>query len=422
MEALVITLREGMEAALVVGLILAYLNRTGRTELKRSVYAGLLLAVLASLAGAAGFSLIGIDPENEVFEGSLQLVAAVLVATLVIWMWRTARGVKQHVESRLAALAGGRQRWGLLAFTFFMVFREGVETVLFLAALSLTAADGLLQLIAGMTGLGLAALFGFLIIRGSIHIDLRRFFGITGLVLLVLVVRLLAGAVHEFSEVGLLPTSPAELTVVGFVVKDSTSIAILMALILVPALAMLPGLRRSREEELAVPGEGSADRRLRVAARRQARRWQMAVMGLTLAVVLPMGWTVYARELAGYRPQPVAAPVQGELVRIATDSLEPGRLHKFVHHGQQSDVRFMVIKRDEGDFAVALDACTICPAVGYHQEGDTVLCENCNAPINVTTIGMAGGCNPVPLAYSLEGGDLVVALGDLNAAQRHFAR
>lgn len=268
MEALVITLREGIEAALVVGLILAYLNRTGRAALSRYVYVGLALAILASIAGAAGFSRLGLNPENEVWEGTLLAVAAVLVATLVIWMWRASRHIKRHVEDRLEALTqegARRQGWGLLAFTFFMVFREGVEIILFLAALSLTASGGLLNLIGGAAGLGLAALFGYLFAKGSLRIDLRRFFGVTGLVLVVLVVRLLAGSVHEFSEVGLLPSTPTELAVVDFIVRDTTSIVILSVLILLPALAMLPSPRWRPEEDAALPGETPAQRRKQVA-------------------------------------------------------------------------------------------------------------------------------------------------------------
>jgi FTR1 family protein len=116
--------------------------------------------------------------------------------------------------------------------------------VLFLAALSLTATSGLLQLIGGMMGLGLAALFGLLLIKGSVRIDLRRFFGVTGLVLLILVARLLAGSIHEFIEAGILPSTPMELTVIGFFVQDSTSTAILIALFLLPILAMLPHRQR----------------------------------------------------------------------------------------------------------------------------------------------------------------------------------
>jgi len=143
MEAFVITLREGMEAALVVGLILAYLNRAGLVPLRRWAYAGLGLAAVASIWGAITFMLTGFDPENEVLEGTLLAIAAVLVFSLVVWMWRTSRGIKQQLENRLESLTASetkRQGWGILAFVFFMVFREGVEMILFLAALSLTAA------------------------------------------------------------------------------------------------------------------------------------------------------------------------------------------------------------------------------------------------------------------------------------------
>jgi uncharacterized membrane protein len=358
-------------------------------------------------------------------EGTLLAVAAGLVATLVVWMGRASRSIKHYVETRLETLTGEaeqRQGWGLLGFTFFMVFREGVEIVLFLAALSLTATSNLLQLIGGVTGLALAALFGFLLIKGSVRIDLRRFFGLTGLVLVILVVRLLAGSIHEFSEVGLLPSTPTELAIIGFLVKDTTSLGILMALIVLPVLAMLPGLRGRPEEEAPLPNEGPAERRKRVAALRRARRWQIGVIGITLVITLSLASTIYATAAAAYRPQPAEVAPRANQVHIPTASLEVGRLHKFLYYAPTATVRFIVIKRDEDDFAVALDACGICPPAGYHQEGDTIICDNCNAPINLDTIGMPGGCNPIPLAARLDGGDLVINLGDLEAAQGRFAQ
>lgn len=426
MGALVITLREGVEAALVVGLILAYLNRTGRAILSRYVYAGLALAVLASIIGAVGFSRLGLNPENEVWEGTLLVIAALLVATLVLWMWRTSRDIKSFVETRLETMtgeAGRRQGMGLLAFTFFMVFREGVEIILFLAALSLTASGGLLNLIGGTAGLGLAVLFGFLIAKGSMHINLKRFFGVTGLVLLILVLRLLAGSVHEFSEAGLLPSTPAELAVVGFIVRDTTSIVILIALILLPILAILPSLRRRPgEEENSLPGETPPERRKRIATQRRSRRWGIAVITVTLAIVAPLTLALFASAAATYRPKPLVVMPERQVVRIPIGSLKDVWLYKFLYNGPQADVRFIVIKRDDKDVAVALDACSICPPVGFHQEGDQVICDNCNAPINMTSIGMAGGCNPIPIPAVLQGSEVVIDVGKLDAVQNVFAR
>jgi len=427
MEAFVITLREGMEAALVVGLVLTYLNRTGRVALRRWVYTGLGLAALASLLGAIGFSLAGFDPENEVLEGTLLAIAAVLVFSLVAWMWRASRGLKQRVESQLEALTASqvqtrRQGWGLLAFVFLMIFREGVEMILFLAALSLAETPDLVGLIGGIAGLGMAALFGILFVKGSLRINLRRFFAVTGFVLMVLVVRLAAGSLHEFFEVGLLPSTPSLLAVIGFIVKDSTSTLILIALVALPVLTMLPDIRLRPEVLAPLPDETGPQRRKRLAPLYRARNWQAALMSVTLATVLPLGTATYAMGRSAYRPEPQAVTLhQDGMVHIPVEQLTSGRLNLYFYEGAAVNVTFMVIKRDEADIAVALSACGICPPRGYHQEGGVLICDNCNAPINIGTVGMPGGCNPIPLAASLVDGEVLIAAADLEGAQTVFA-
>lgn len=243
MEAFVITLREGVEAALIIVLVLTYLNQTGRHSLNRWVFAGLILAILASLLGAFGFSRIGFDPQDEMVEGILYATAAVLVVSLVVWMWRTSRGMKQHVEERLDTIteAGFRwQGWGLLAFVFFMVFREGLETVIFLAALSLTKTADLSSFIGGLVGLALALLFGVLFMRGSLRINFRYFFALTGVVLLVLAFRLAAGSLHEFYEAGILHLPEFVEGGLEFLTAEGTSTIILIALVALPLLSMMP--------------------------------------------------------------------------------------------------------------------------------------------------------------------------------------
>ena len=247
MEALVITLREGVEAALIIALVITYLNRTGRAELHRWVYAGLGLALLASVLGAFGLSHIGLDPESAVMEGILYAIAAVLVASLVIWMWRSSKGMKQQIEGRLdeitrdiTAQTGQRYGLALLIFVFVMIFREGIETVVFLAAFSLTNTASIVSIIGGLAGLGLAILFGVLIIRGSLRINLRWFFTVTSIVLLILAVRLAAGSLHEFHEAGILAMPHLLEEGVEFITQDSISNVILFAMVALPVLTMLP--------------------------------------------------------------------------------------------------------------------------------------------------------------------------------------
>ena len=243
MEAFVITLREGVEAALIIALVIAYLNRTGQNHLRGWVFAGLILAIGASFLGAFGLSRIGLDPESELLEGVLYGVAAVLVITLVIWMWRTSKGMKQQIEGRLEVLtaeANQRFGWGLLFFVFIMVFREGIETVLFLSALSLTQTPGLVNLVGGLTGLLLALVFGVLFIRGSLRINLQFFFTVTSVVLLILAVRLAAGSIHELYEAQVITLPHVVEEGIEFLTNKTISTLILIALVAIPVIAMLP--------------------------------------------------------------------------------------------------------------------------------------------------------------------------------------
>jgi hypothetical protein len=168
------------------------------------------------------------------------LLAAGLVGSLALWMWRTGHRLRQRLERRLdaaAAAPGRRAALGVFAFAFFMVLREGVETVLFLAALTGTpGANPLDSAVGGGLGLALAGGFGYLLVQGTMRINLRRFFAVTGAVLAILVAKLVAGGVHEFVEAGLIRSSPFWLEVVGLLTGGTTSLVVLILLIAVPAL------------------------------------------------------------------------------------------------------------------------------------------------------------------------------------------
>ena len=247
LESFVVALREGIEVSLVIGMLLAYLNRTGRRTYGRFVLFGLGAAVLASLGTAAAVQRYGLDAENPVVEGSLMFVAAALVTSLVVWMWRTGRSIRNRLEHRLDSLMGNvattavdsRSALGVFAVAFFMVLREGAETVLFLTALSGTpSGSGLTTLVGGGVGLSLAILFGVLLVRGSVHVNLRRFFGVTGLVLLVLVIKLAAGGLHEFFEAGALAGAPFWEEVVEVVASKAASFVVLALLTVAPLVSL----------------------------------------------------------------------------------------------------------------------------------------------------------------------------------------
>ena len=424
LEALVITLREGLEAALVVGIVFAYLARTGRNELRRYVWLGLVAAVLASIGGALLFQWIGLDPENEVYEGTVMLVAAAFVATMVVWMWRTGRTLRAEIENKVArtlnAQFSRRTAWGMAAFVFLMVFREGIEAVLFLTALSATiGANPLNNIVGGTIGLILAALFGTLLAKGTLRVNLKRFFSATSFVLLVLVAKLIANGLHEFLEVGLLPSTPELLSIIGLLTRETTSLLILMALIAIPALTILWDAWRA-PKPAPIEGEAAPERRKRVAGYQRGRRWAFSASLIAMLISAMLGSSLVSAAGRDAEVPMTEMQAHDALVHVPVADVSDGEMRKYFYTSNGIGIRFFLIRRNDGSIASAFDACGICPPKGYRRDGGIVICRNCDAPINLDTIGEPGGCNPVPLASEIIGPDVVITLADLTANEGTF--
>lgn len=413
-EALVVTLREGVEAALVVGIIVAFLRKEGYDRHLGAVWAGIGTAAAASLAGA--WLLYRWAVNEEAFEGVLYMGSAVIVGSMMVWMWRHSHSLSGEMKGSLSRILTGRSvGLGLFLFTFLMVFREGVETVLFLSALSLTT-SGLMAILGVLIGLTAAVVFGVLFVRGSLRIDLGRFFKITGIALGIFVVQLLINGYHELSEAGWLPATPETMAAIGPLVQNE--FFFIAAVVALPLLMLLiPGKARdARPAE-----EGAAARLERAQARRQARaRTVGAVLGLLILTVLGLGF-VYAQPPAALSPAtPVAVGPDGQ-VRIPLSTFQGLAMQRFQAEVEGRPVRFIAIPIEEkGPIATAFDSCLICGPKGYYQEGPAVTCLHCGSAIYTPSIGQAGGCNPVPLESRVVGGELVLAASDLAAGSGLF--
>lgn len=419
LEALIIALREGIEAALLVGIIVAFLRREGAQRYLSAVWTGIGVAAAGSLVGA--FVLYRWAINQEAFEGVLYLASAVIVATLLIWMWRHAHSLSGEMKGSLHRILE-RDRptsvmTGIFLFTFLMVFREGVETVLFLSAVSLST-QGLLAFFGAILGLAVAIAFAVLFVRGSLRIDLGRFFTITGIALLVFIVQLLLNGYHELSEAEWLPANPTTMAVVGPLVKNEFFfVAAVLALPLL--ILMIPG----RSKQTPESSKNAAERRLQLAqaARQRRARRLGSVLGLLVLMTLGLD-VVYGSNQHQLSPATQLTPDATGVVHIPVSTFADGHLHRFAVQMDDADVRFIGLRvgSTDRDLAITFDACKLCGADGYYEDGNRIVCKRCESAIYPPSIGQEGGCNPIPLQWKVEGEDVLVAVRDLKSEEQLF--
>lgn len=205
LQSFIILFRETLEVALVIGVVLGYLVRSGQSTYKRSVYLGLAAGVGASALGALAFQLLAggfSGRAEEIFEGVTMLAGALLLTTLILWMIRKSAQAKE-LERKVADRISGTRKAGLFLLIFFSVLREGIESVIFLSAARFASGDN--NLLGAGLGLAAAVVLGVLLFRGALRINLRSFFTVTNLLLIFFAAGLVAGGVHELQEAGAIP-------------------------------------------------------------------------------------------------------------------------------------------------------------------------------------------------------------------------
>jgi len=417
-ENLIITLREGIEIALVIGVLIVYLRKTGRTDTIGYVYGGLIAAVAVSIGGAVVLNRFAID--EEALEGYFLLIASVFVLGMMGWMWGNARKMGQEIREKLSVILEGsssrKARWSIGIFTFFMIVREGIETVIFLQAVSLSSSGW--QSFAGtVAGILLAVAFAVLFIRGSLTVDVSRFLKITALTLSLFAVQLLINALHEFYENGVFPASPRMMGILGPIVRHD--VFFLGAVIAIPAFMLLiPGRQTERT---------GRQRRLQIGA---------AVLSLGLIFVVGVTEVFSSRQEMDLSAQEIAVPADS-VITIPYTSLGMGELRRYSVHDRGLEIRFFVIRTGVNSYATAFDACHACYSYGrYYRRNEDLICSQCQAPFPIARLkpslaeepvdennsgSMEGnGCAPIYLPSAAYDGLVHIRFADIRRQRKYF--
>jgi high-affinity iron transporter len=417
LQAFIITLREGVEAALIVGITLAYLAKIGRNDLRKSVYAALAAAFAGSIAIAVVLSRLKWN--QDIFEGWIMLVAAVFVVTMIVFMMKTGRKLKGEIESKVGSFTGsgagsGDKSVSLFLFVFLMVLREGVETVLILSAVTLNSTE-LMSFIGTLLGVIVAVMFGVMFVKGSVKINLQKFFKVTTAILFLVAAQLVISGLHELSENGVLPSSRQEMAFIGPIVRNE-----LFFFITIVALAALMVLFEMKSRQpVELPAAGPARRKALWTARRE-RLWMASLyMCSFIFIVTITASFIYEKSASALSPATEITFVDGK-VSIPLKEIYDGELHRFETKEGGIEVRFWLYQKPDGKIATLFDACEICGGVGFYKGSNGVICKNCASPINLQSVGMPGGCNPVPLKAQVTSDAVIVSEADVAAGRHYF--
>jgi high-affinity iron transporter len=223
--AALVTTREGLEASLIVGIVLAYLAKTENRSYFRVIWLGTAAAVaLSILTGAALFFTVGeLEGRSEqIFEGTAMFSAVAVLTWMIFWMRKQAVNIKKHLEARLAGAIAAGSAVGLASVVFFAVLREGWETALFIFAIS-ESSSPLVTSVGATIGLIVSITIGVALYMGSRKLNLRQFFTVTGILLIVFAAGLFAHGIHEFQEAGLLPMTVEHVWDTNWLVSEDSN-------------------------------------------------------------------------------------------------------------------------------------------------------------------------------------------------------
>jgi uncharacterized membrane protein len=279
--------------------------------------------------------------------------------------------------------------------------------------------EGLQTWIGTLAGIAAAIAVGLFFFKGTLKVPLHRFFAVTSSILILVGIQLAVTGLHELSEARWIPSSRTEMAVLGPIVRNE-----LFFFVFVFGAVVVMIFREWQAASHSKPPEApmnEAERRLLVAKNRRQRYWMMAAAVASLAVILALTADFIYAKVNSTPPQARPVELVNGHVSVPVSEVQDGNLHLFTLNTNGQSIRFMVIKKPNG-YGTALDACLICGAEGYRQDGQNVICRHCASAIYIPSIGQKGGCNPIGFPSKVEGDEIVIDVSAVTKAAEEIPR
>ncbi len=236
---------------------------------------------------------------------------------------------------------------------------------------------------------------------------------------MLVAVQLAVTGLHELSEAQWLPSSKTEMAVLGPIVANELFFFVFV--FGAAALMIVREWQAASHNKATTAVTNDAERRLMESQNRRQRRWMIAAASMSLAVILALTADFIYAKVNSAPPQARAVEAVNGIVKVPVAEVQDGNLHLFTLKANGQTIRFMVIKKPNG-YGTALDACLICGAEGYRQDGQNVICRHCASAIYIPSIGQKGGCNPIGFTSQVNGDDVVIDVSSVTKAAEEIPR
>ncbi|WP_342422615.1 Fe-S-containing protein [Paenibacillus sp. FSL E2-0178] len=425
LKATAITLSNGFEIALIISVLIVWLRHTGNSRFSKWIYSG--TAASAVIGWVVLYLLKWSGPKKESFTGWTMAVSFILEIALLIWVIRER---KLHTRKNNAAQllwSRGGVRTVFICLTSVCLTVLPVMRILqfpssiFIQTYSVVNTELILKFTGGLLGLVCSILFGLSFVRSTRTLSARSSVAGSVLLLAAMMLNQLFTVAQILFARGVFPLTPVTMDILIPVINNMDKyLYVLLAASFIWTVTVLLSFFR-REEKLSETWNPAVQRKFKARVRND-KRWLAAIAALMVLVpALLSVEAVLANQTIELSPAEPVTPDPSQHIVIPQASVNDRNLHRFGYTAADGTiVRFIIIRKSETMYGIGFDACKICGSSGYYQKGNKVICRKCDVIMNIPTIGFEGGCNPIPLAYHMDKGNLVIASSDLEKETATF--